>query len=92
MKQIRISTPPEKTARGPVHDFKTAVLKEHSYLALSTLYWFGQTAVRFFVRRNLYGADFYKPCKYGFEITRINTKGIRRHIGFTDNLLTTSQP
>lgn len=87
MKQIRILTQPEKTKRGPVHDFKTAALVECEYISLSAIYWFGNMAVRFFVRNNLWGADFYKPCKYGFEVTHISTKGIRSHKGFVESPL-----
>lgn len=86
MKQIRIQTVPTPTERGPVHDFKQAVLSEHPYLNRSALYWFGQTAVRFFVVKDRYGADFYKPCKYGFSITRVSTKGVRKHLGFTERI------
>lgn len=86
MKQIRITTPLQKTERGPVHDFEQAVLSEHKYVSLSALYWFGQTAVRFFVRQGKTGANFYRPCKHGFSQTRISTNGVRTHIGFVESL------
>jgi len=86
MTQIRINTTPQKTERGPVHDFNQAVLAEHEYVNLSALYWFGQTAVRFFVRSGKTGADFYRPCKYGFSRTRVSTKGTRKHLGFVETI------
>lgn len=91
MKQIRIDSKPEKTSRGVVRDFADAVKRENPYLNLSALYWFGDTAVRFFVRAGGVGADFYRPCKYGFEKTRVTTKGIRQHKGFVERLLSEAQ-
>lgn len=84
MKQIRIETEPVKTERGPVRDFETAVKAEHKHLSLNTLYWFKQTAVRFYVRAGKIGADFYKPHKWGFSITRITTSGKREHKGWVE--------
>lgn len=86
MNQTRIHTTPEQTKAGPVADFTKAVLAEHPHIQLSTLYWFGQTAVRFFVRQGRTGADFFRPCKYGFSQTRVNTKGVRQHKGFVETL------
>lgn len=87
MTQIRITTQPQKTAQGVVRDFRDAVLQEHPHLVVSALYWFGPTAVQFYYRRNLIGATFYKPhSKYGFEVTQVDTKGIRHLKGFTNNI------
>jgi len=84
MNQIRIETKPIPL-KGPARDFETAVLSEQPHLSLNALYWFGQTAVKFHHRAGKIGITFYKPSKYGFEVTRITVNGLRQHAGFVDS-------